>query len=114
MRRQLTVKDEAEEGAGSDVQDNIGTVMDYPCPNEQVDGPNYTFRIGAPEDVELVEIRLDGGEWIACRKSQGFWWYDWESTQPGPHTARARARRASGALEICGVRRFVVKDRVQC
>lgn len=110
MRRETAVKADLEEVAGTASPEEAGTVMDYPCAGEQVAGPNYTFRIGAPDDVALVEIRLDAEDWKECRKAQGYWWYDWESTSAGPHSARARARRASGSLEICGVRRFVVKE----
>ncbi|MBI3299005.1 MAG: hypothetical protein HYZ75_12615 [Elusimicrobia bacterium] len=84
-------------------------VMDYPRQGEHVSGPGCTFRVGASDEADLVEISVDSEEWRPCRRAQGYWWYEWESTRPGLHCARARASRLSGGVELSGLRRFILK-----
>jgi hypothetical protein len=82
-------------------------VVDFPAEGELVLSQDYTIRITASEEG-AVELSLDGGPWLACRESVGYWWYDWKPT-PGDHEAAARVKKATGRFAKSDVRRFRVE-----
>jgi hypothetical protein len=65
--------------------------VDYPVEGEIVTSSRYTFRFKTPA-ASGVEISVDGRDFVPCRESVGFWWFDWSGYQAGPHTAQARVR----------------------
>ena len=79
---------------------------DYPQKGETIAGPNYTFRISAPQDARRVEICINQGPWQACRKSAGYWWYDCRDLSRGPYEAQARVYTRTWMLSM--LRRFQV------
>lgn len=81
--------------------------IDYPEESEIVDHPTYTYRIRAPKTADLVEIRLDQGQWQPCRRAVGYWWFDWSGYGPGRYQAEVRSRTPSGA-ETSKFRSFTV------
>jgi len=70
-------------------------VIDHPSNGETVSGLHYAMRIGASGDG-FVEISFNGGEWLPCRHSAGFWWFDWGYFTPGAYTIVARLRTQEG------------------
>lgn len=69
--------------------------VSYPKDKEVVIGSAYTFRIDAGI-AGHVEISIDKKEWHACRRSEGYWWYDWAGYAPGRHQAAARLKPHHG------------------
>jgi hypothetical protein len=63
--------------------------VDYPMEGETIASHTYAFRISA-SPTERVEISIDDEEWVPCRQSVGYWWYDWFHFSAGPHSLRAR------------------------
>jgi hypothetical protein len=63
--------------------------VDYPMEGDVIASETYTFRISA-SPTERIEISIDNGEWLPCRPSVGYWWYDWLDFSAGPHSLRAR------------------------
>ena len=63
--------------------------VDYPMEGEVIGHRAYTFRVSA-SPAERVEICIDDQEWLPCRPSVGYWWYDWRHFGTGPHSLRAR------------------------
>ncbi|MDE2314522.1 MAG: hypothetical protein KGL04_10175 [Elusimicrobia bacterium] len=84
--------------------------VDYPQNAEIVLSPYYTYRISVttPEAAK-VALSINGGDWLACRESLGFWWFDWQGYKPGAHVATARADKKNGRFAISAPRRFKVK-----
>jgi hypothetical protein len=82
-------------------------VVDFPVEGQLVLSQDYTFRLTSAEEG-AVELSLDGGPWLACRESVGFWWFDWKPT-PGDHEAVARVKRSTGRFAKSDVRRFRVE-----
>lgn len=72
--------------------------LDYPQEGSEITGTHYSFRIAAPEDAEAVELCINQGPWLACRRSSGYWWFDWTGFDGGPYKAKARLRTADGRL----------------
>ncbi|MDD4004296.1 MAG: hypothetical protein PHW69_03725 [Elusimicrobiaceae bacterium] len=70
--------------------------IDYPITNETISQCHYVFRIGASSNG-YVELCLNNGEWLPCRHSVGYWWYDWNAT-PGNYTATARITTPTGVV----------------
>jgi len=52
-----------------------GIGIDYPQPNEVVNGTHYAVRISAPQ-CDSVDLTLDGQKWLPCRNEAGYWWFD--------------------------------------
>lgn len=50
---------------------------------------HYAIRVGTPNQG-IVEISIDGGNFVPCRHSVGYWWYDWVNIPLGEHTIVAR------------------------
>jgi len=71
-------------------------VIDYPLYNEIINQCHYVFRIGSSSNGH-VELCLNDGEWLPCRHSVGYWWYDWNAT-PGTYTAVARITTPEGVM----------------
>lgn len=80
-------------------------VVDYPQQDEIVRCPEYTVRVGAPNEQTSVDVSIDGGPWRACRPSHGYWWHDWSGYGRGEHELIARARCSDG-LRVSPPRRF--------
>jgi hypothetical protein len=81
--------------------------VDYPREDEVVLSAGYTIRIEA-EDAASVELSLNGGEWLPCRESVGYWWFDWQPV-PGSHELTARAKKLNGRSAKSDTRRFRVE-----
>lgn len=64
-------------------------VIDYPVEAEVIESGHYAIRIGASNDG-YVEISFNDGEWIPCRFTSGYWWFDWMYFEPGEHTLAVR------------------------
>ena len=50
-------------------------------------------------DVYIEEISIDDEEWLPCRQSVGYWWYDWSHFTVGHHSLQARIPSA-GTREL--------------
>ncbi|MDE2039250.1 MAG: hypothetical protein KGO96_06655 [Elusimicrobia bacterium] len=106
----------ARAGAGAaalneDVQqpaEEAALAIDYPKAGESVAAPGYTLRLAAAEAATAVEVSIDGGSWLPCRLSVGYWWYDWSGYAAGPHLLEARLRAADGRW-IVAKRRCLVE-----
>lgn len=68
--------------------------VDFPRQGETVTSPHYAVRLSAPEDAAQVEISVDQGDWIPCRKAAGYWWHDWSGYGEGEHEVVARIQVA--------------------
>lgn len=71
-------------------------IVDFPAPNEAIASAHYTFRLSAPEKAESVDVSVNQGPWLACRKAEGFWWYDWSGYGDGAHELIARTPGKGG------------------
>jgi hypothetical protein len=72
-------------------------VIDHPAEGEVVSGPAYCMRLGASGNGS-VEVSINGGDWAPCRRSVGYWWFDWEDYAPGSHELTARIVDSRGKL----------------
>jgi hypothetical protein len=52
----------------------------------------HGFRINAPRDAEMVEVSINEGPWLPCRRVEGFWLSDWSNFELGKYRLRARMR----------------------
>jgi hypothetical protein len=82
--------------------------VDYPRQGETINCPQYTMRISAPEGVKRVDVAIDDGEWMACRQTNGHWWYDWSGYQNGEHEVVVRIETQEGKLISCEPHEFLV------
>jgi len=82
--------------------------IDFPQQDEGVAQGNYTFRVGTLPEAEKVEVSIDRGPWLACRKAVGYWWYDWSGYACGIHRLTARAFFPEGSVAVSTQRRFQV------
>jgi hypothetical protein len=82
--------------------------IDHPGADEKIALGHYAFRIGSTEPMRDIEIRIDRESWQPCRHACGFWWYDWQCTNPGPHTVSARGITRNGEVVNSNLRRFIV------
>ncbi|OGS20700.1 MAG: hypothetical protein A2252_04840 [Elusimicrobia bacterium RIFOXYA2_FULL_39_19] len=93
---------------------NYYIVIDYPQDNEIIHHPHYTIRLGASENwssPNRVEISIDGGEWVQCRYSDGFFWYDWSNYQPMEHKIVACIKDSNGKIaKKTGIRKCTTKQ----
>jgi hypothetical protein len=69
--------------------------IDFPQQNERLFVPEYVIRLGAG-GADAVELSLDKGDWLPCRLTSGYWWFDWANIAPGKHTLVARMRTIDG------------------
>lgn len=69
-------------------------IIDYPKEHEIVLPGHYSIRLTAHGATE-AQVRIDGGEWAACREAAGHFWHDW-APQPGAARIEARARKGKG------------------
>jgi hypothetical protein len=76
--------------------------VEYPQEGEVITSPSYAFCIDAA--APRVEIAVDGGGWSSCRRSGGYWWFNWSGYESGRHQALVRAG-SEGEARAC---RFVV------
>ena len=85
-------------------------LVDYPMEGEVITGQIYSFRISA-SPTERVEISIDDQEWLPCRHSVGYWWYDWSGFSAGPHSLLARISSSAGKRNLASKpRQFTVLD----
>ncbi|PIS46486.1 MAG: transaldolase [Elusimicrobia bacterium CG08_land_8_20_14_0_20_51_18] len=70
-------------------------VMDYPKNLETITARYYAVRIGASDCVN-VEVSINDQPWQNCRRSVGYWWYDWTNIQPGTYQILARMNKGNG------------------
>ncbi|MFH2204759.1 MAG: hypothetical protein ABIJ96_16720 [Elusimicrobiota bacterium] len=101
-RHAVPKRKEEEEEAGCQVR------IDYPFGGETITSERYTLRIGTKEGGRM-EVSLDGGPWQSCRRSQGYWWFDWSGYQPGRHTAVARLSADDAIVAQGNIVEFRVK-----
>ena len=82
--------------------------IEYPQQDETIVSPGYTLRIAAPAAVEAVDISIDQGPWLACRKDVGYWWHDWSGYADGEHEIIARIRGQNGRWRMSAPRELIV------
>ena len=87
----------------------IRPVVDFPYQDEGIVSPQYTLRISAPENAESVDVSIDQGPWLSCRKAEGFWWYDWSGYENGEHEVIARTPGRNGRWLMSTPNEFMVK-----
>lgn len=75
-------------------------VVDFPLQDETVLSSHYTFRLSAPEKADSVDVSIDQGPWLACRKAEGFWWFDWSGFGDGAHELIARTPGKGGRFSM--------------
>jgi hypothetical protein len=63
--------------------------VDHPLEGEIIASQTYSFRISA-SPTERVEVSIDDRDWLPCRLSVGYWWYDWSDFGAGHHSLLAR------------------------
>jgi hypothetical protein len=85
--------------------------VEYPRQDETIDSPKYVFRIGAPVGAPRVEVSIDQGPWLACRKLAGYWWYDWSGYDDGEHEIVARTRGENERWRLSSPHEFFVSRR---
>lgn len=83
--------------------------VDFPAQDETVLSTQYTFRVSAPEKAESVDVSINQGSWLACRKAEGFWWYDWSGYDNGEHELIARTPGKNGRFLMSTPVEFTVK-----
>jgi hypothetical protein len=81
--------------------------IDYPMEGELVTSRTYSFRISA-SPTDRVEVSIDDQEWLPCRMSVGYWWYDWSVFGQGPHSLLARIPSESRRNLTSKPRQFAV------
>ena len=82
--------------------------IEYPQQGESVVSPTYTMRVAAPAAVEALDLSIDQGPWLPCRKDVGYWWYDWSDYADGQHEIIARVRGHNGRWRMSAPREFLV------
>jgi hypothetical protein len=79
-------------------------IMDYPRDGEIITSSDYTFRLSASDEAQMVEVSIDGGPWQECRKAGGHFWFDWAHYMSGRHEIAGRAWLFSDQVEEAGSR----------
>ena len=79
--------------------------VEYPREGELITSSRYTFHI---DGSARVEIAIDGDDWRPCRRSDGYWCFDWSGYDSGRHQAIVRTAPLTGepATRTC---RFLVE-----
>jgi hypothetical protein len=83
--------------------------IEYPQQDETIASREYTFRLAAPEAADGVDISIDQGPWLACRKEVGYWWHDWSGYEDGEHEIIARTRGKEGRWRMSTPHEFLVQ-----
>ncbi|MFA5138370.1 MAG: Ig-like domain-containing protein [Elusimicrobiota bacterium] len=109
MKQERMTKKSRETGAMS-VGQVPSVTIDFPTEGETVVGNSYTFRIGAPDNAERVEVSINKGSWQACRQDGGYWWHDWSGFAPGKYQLRARMFDKDSNEHLSPVQKFQVKN----
>ena len=81
--------------------------VDYPKTGERVVSREYAIRISA-EARAVVEVSIDDGAWLPCRRAVGFWWRDWSDYRAGPHSVFARVTLHRARRILSSRRNFIV------
>ncbi|MDE2293807.1 MAG: hypothetical protein KGL53_17255 [Elusimicrobia bacterium] len=89
------------------VAEAVAGAVDFPAEGECVTSPDYTFRIQAGQ-ARRVEVSINGSLWEPCRRSVGYWWYDWSGYAPGRHQLVARMEDMAGRHHVARPRKFRV------
>jgi hypothetical protein len=82
--------------------------IDFPHASERIESKEYTFRIGTKIEGS-VDVSIDGGPWRPCRRSVGYWWFDWNSAMTKTkrqHRLLARVKTKEGEELQSQSRRF--------
>lgn len=88
---------------------SVPPTVDFPVQNETICSSHYTIRVSASEKAESVDVSIDQGTWQACRKAEGFWWYDWSDFDNGEHEVIARTPGKGGRYQIAVPVEFMVE-----
>lgn len=83
-------------------------VLDYPLQDEKITSRHYSIRVTAADPADQVDVSIDQGPWLQCRKSHGHWWFDWTDFDAGEHEVIARARQGDGRWMVCVPTEFMV------
>lgn len=83
--------------------------VDFPRQGERIASREYTLRVSAPEDIKRMDVSIDQGDWLPCRKSAGYWWYDWSGYDSGEHEILARIETSDGKFVSCEPHEFLVQ-----
>ncbi len=85
--------------------------IDHPHDGETIGLSHYSFRVGADASLISVEVSIDRGPWKACRRSCGYWWFDWTGYAAGEHVLVARGQTRDGFSTGSAPRRFTAAAR---
>ena len=91
------------------VATEIRPEIEYPLQDETITSSHYSFRIGAPAAAESLDVSINQGPWLSCRKSAGYWWYDWSGYDSGEHEIIARTKGKNGRWLLSSPHEFMVK-----
>ena len=84
--------------------------IDHPGEGEKVLTGHYAVRIGVDRS-NCAELSINGGDWVPCRKSVGYFWYDWWPNKSGSYRLVVRAKLQDGSTIKSPVRTFTVVNR---
>ncbi|HAZ09339.1 MAG TPA: hypothetical protein DCZ01_12665 [Elusimicrobia bacterium] len=104
-----TVKNAVNLLKGSASAAETRPTLDYPRQDETISYLYYTLRVCAPETAESVDISINQGPWLACRKAAGFWWHDWSGYDNGEYEVIARTPGKNGRWLMGIPHEFMVK-----
>ena len=82
--------------------------IEYPQHDEIIVSRGYSLRIAGPAAAEAMDISIDQGPWVACRKEVGYWWYDWSGYADGEHAVIARTHGLNGRWRMSAPREMIV------
>ena len=88
--------------------DSTDLQVKWPCEGNVIAQPGYTFHIEAGPEAQEVEVSINMGNWLPCRKANGVWWYDWSGYAKGDYELEARCRSDQGVSTLSSLRRFSV------
>jgi hypothetical protein len=83
-------------------------VIDHPRNGEVIRSDYYAFRLGTSPS-NRVEVCVNGKDWMPCRNSVGYWWFDWFNYTPGTYKLKARAIKGNSKTQSSKTVRFKVK-----
>jgi hypothetical protein len=77
-------------------------IIDYPIESENI---NSCHTVIMQLELALlamsyVELSFNNGEWLPCRFSSGYWWFDWAYFAPGEHLISARLVNPAGNVVL--------------
>jgi|SRR5581483_6806731 len=82
---------------------SLEIIIDYPKEEELVLSGDYAVRLSGTSEAQ-VELSVNGGEWLGCRRSVGFYWFDWTPTETGEAVLKARLRVGDGRWKMSAER----------